>query len=288
MRENKRESRELVDVLECRFLNADAAGVVLDRIPQHELVRLYRWFVDEEGGMSGALLIDTAPILDTLIEVQARQPAFIVQHFPEVESGEEPGLGESPGGGADAEDAQAEPDGEGVHIEDFAEGLDLDISATPERSPGPPPGLHRRPEGNISGDSPQIVAYGFFGCGLMWGAGYLENVVDCDGMPFPLEGGISDFLTHVSNKGFNHLAIEREEDKATRVMSPVWLTQSLTRLCPSLDIVLRSAYKLSRRCKEAEWEGKEDGSHLRFIFFLGLLAAGLSIPEGSSPKGFAR
>ena len=146
--------------------------------------------------------------------------------------------------------------------------------------------MHRRPEGNISGDSPQIVAYGFFGCGLMWGANYLEDVADFGGSPFPIEGKIKDFLSFVSNEGTDHLLKEKNQRVETRVMSAVWLTQALVQLDPSLDVVLRSAYRLSKRCTMGKWEGGEDGAHLRFLFFLGLVAAGLKIPEVSLKRGF--
>ena len=86
----------------------------------------------------------------------------------------------------------------------------------------------------------------------------------------------------------DHLGAEKSEKEATRIMSPVWLTQSLAALCPPLDIVLHSAFKLSRRSKEGAWEDNDDGSHLRFLFFLGLLAAGLRVPALSSRRGFAR
>ena len=290
MQEKKNENRQLADILECRFLNVDAAGLVLERLPQHELLRLYRWFTHEEGGMSGALLIDTAPILDTLIEIQAYLPPFMTVCLPENESGQEPSSDEVAATEEEVEGSTLESDCEGLHIEELMDGLDPNAAGAPGIRPsaGSNPRMPGASRNDTSGTSPQAVAYGFFGCGLMWGAGYLENARDCDESPFPLKGNISDFMDHVSQEGADHLGAEKSEKEATRIMSPVWLTQSLAALCPPLDIVLHSAFKLSRRSKEGAWEDNDDGSHLRFLFFLGLLAAGLRVPALSSRRGFAR
>ena len=63
---------------------------------------------------------------------------------------------------------------------------------------------------------------------------------------------------------------------------------SLSKLARNPDVVLHSAYKLAKRSKEGAWEDNEDGTYLRFLFFLGLLVAGLKIPVLSSRRGFSR
>ena len=72
MQSDNDKSMDLLEKIECRFLNSDGAGVVLERLSQHQLVELSCWFSAAEGCRSGSLLLDIAPILDTSIEIQAR------------------------------------------------------------------------------------------------------------------------------------------------------------------------------------------------------------------------
>ena len=73
---NNNDQRRLGDVIECRFLNPDGVGVILERLSQPEVVRLFHWFLDEGGGKAGNLLLENAPLFDTTIELQADLPPF--------------------------------------------------------------------------------------------------------------------------------------------------------------------------------------------------------------------
>lgn len=60
--------RSVLEILESRLLNPDAAGLVAERLDQATLIRLVEWFVDEDGGDGGSVLAMRAPIFDALVQ----------------------------------------------------------------------------------------------------------------------------------------------------------------------------------------------------------------------------
>lgn len=227
--------RRLGEVIECRFLNPDGVGLILERLSQPEVVRLFHWFLDEGGCKAGNLLLENAPLFDTAIEIQADLPPFACSPAT-ADSSDEDGLG-SPGEPGQEEEA-----------------------------------MHRE------GNSPQMLSYGFFGVGLMWGTKYLESVASAAHSPFPPAEDITDFLAHIFSSEtsfFSGGAYELADDGA---MSPAFLTLRLVEAVPGLDVVIRSAYRLSTRCEVDSGGALGCGVHFRFLFLLGLLASGLGIP----------
>jgi len=232
----------LNEVVDCRFMNRDGAGVIIDRLSQPELVRLFHWFMDDGGCRSGALILENAPIFDTAIEALATLPPADRR---KREGHMEEGSGDS--------------------------GPDAASSPSPEGRPG-------RENTYCDELTPRQLAYGFFGTGILWGSSYLEHATGMSSSPFPVEADMSDFLEHVfSSAGcFNTDAVNRAVDESPR--SPIALTLELLEVMPSFDFVIRSAYRLSTRCIVESCSMAGYGNHFRYLFFLGLLASGLRIP----------
>lgn len=232
---NNNDQRRLGEVIECRILNPDGVGVILERLSQPEVVRLFHWFLDEGGCKAGNLLLENAPLFDTAIEIQADLPPFACPPAT-VGSNDEAGSG-NPGEPGQEEEA--------------------------------PP---------CEGSSPQMLSYGFFGAGLMWGTKYLESVVNAASSPFPPMQNIEDFLAHIFSSEAGFFSADAYEMAADGAMSPAFLSLRLVEMVPGLDVVIRSAYRLSTRCEVDSGGALGCGIHFRFLFLLGLLASGLGIP----------
>ena len=57
MSEKYGEDSNLVEVVECRFLNPDGAGAILERLIQPQMTGLFDWFIDENGCRAGNNLL---------------------------------------------------------------------------------------------------------------------------------------------------------------------------------------------------------------------------------------
>ena len=68
------EDSGLLETVKYRFLNRDGAGVIVERLSQPEMTRLFDWFVHESGCRSGNLFLERAPLFDTALETQAEAP----------------------------------------------------------------------------------------------------------------------------------------------------------------------------------------------------------------------
>ena len=55
-------------LLEARYVNPDAAGLILDRLTQPQLEQLVAWYEHPKGGALGMALLDEAPLLDAWLQ----------------------------------------------------------------------------------------------------------------------------------------------------------------------------------------------------------------------------
>jgi hypothetical protein len=118
--------------------------------------------------------------------------------------------------------------------------------------------------------------HGAFGFGLALGTWYQLQLTGFRDSPFPQEEQITDFLRFFHTADI--LPGQIEEMIAGAGMTPAFLTQLLLEREPVLDGALLSSLNLSRRfgsSSRREWREVS----LRFLFFLGLLASGLQLPE---------
>lgn len=241
MSKNYGEGSGLIEAVEYRFLNKDGAGVILDRLAQPEMVRLFDWFIDEKGARSGNVLLEHAPLFDTAIEVQAEIP------FPPPKVCHEE---------ASAENGLEHFDG----LEQVEEGS-------------------RHQATHCEENPTAALAYGFFGAGLLWGVRYQQYVVDTARTPFPVERNISDFLSHIFRAEPGSLSADAGGLVEAGSFSPAYLTFQLVELVPALELVLRSGYRLCGVCSGASYDVGGYGTHMRYLFCLGLIASGLGIPK---------
>ena len=230
-------------VVNARFLNPDGAGVIIERLSQPEMIKLFDWFVAEDGCRAGNLLLQYAPIFDTAIETQAERPFFSV--------------------GACSEDSRAE------NSLDYSEGAEQREEAQSQQT------TQCEESGLVA------LAYGFFGAGLLWGARYQEHSVDTSGSPFPVERNITDFLSHIFRAKPGSLSADAGRLVEAGAPSPAYLTHQLVELVPALDLVLRSGYRLCGVCSGDSLDIASYGTQMRYLFCLGLLASGLRVPERS-------
>jgi hypothetical protein len=97
--------------------------------------------------------------------------------------------------------------------------------------------------------------------------------------PFPAEQDMSDFLSYVFSSEGGLASDDVSRAVGESAMSPVFLTLRLIELMPAFDFVVHSAYRLSTRCAVEPPGPAGCGGHYRYLFFLGLLAAGFRIPR---------
>ena len=237
------EGRGLMETVKYRFLNKDGAGIVLDRLSQPEIIRLFDWFIDEKGARAGNLFLEYAPLFDTAIEVQTEIP-FPAPRPIHEESGADSSLEYSDG---------------------FEQGE--------ERQP--------RQATHCEENSTVALAYGFFGAGLLWGVRYQQYAVDASSTPFPVERNITDFLSHIFRAEPGSLSADVGLLADAGTPSPAYLTFQLVALVPALELVLRSGYRLCSIVSGDSLDNGSYGTHLRYLFCLGLLASGLRAPERS-------
>lgn len=242
MKKKYGEGHGFIESVEYRFLNPDGAGVALERLSQPELVKLFDWFVDERGCRSGNLLLEYAPLFDTAIETQAELPL-------------------------------PPPAGMGPEGPDCESGLDFPGGAEHVEELRSPRAIHCEENPTV------LLAYGFFGAGLLWGVRYLEHAVDTARSPFPVERNISDFLGHIFRGEPGSLAADVSCLVDSGAPSPAYLTLQLVKLVPALELVIRSGYRLCSICSGDSLDTGSYGTHLRYLFCLGLLASGLGAPE---------
>ncbi len=243
MEKNYGEGCGLIEAVEYRFLNKDGAGIVLDRLSQSEIIRLFDWFTDEKGARAGNLFLEYAPLFDTAIEVQAEIP------FPSPRSSHE----ES---GAD-------------NSLEYSDGFEQGEERQPQQTT------------HCEENSTVALAYGFFGAGLLWGVRYQQYAVDASSTPFPVERNISDFLSHIFRAEPGSLSADAGRLVEAGAPSPAYLTHQLVELVPALDLVLRSGYRLCGVCSGDSLDVASYGTQMRYLFCLGLLASGLRAPERS-------
>lgn len=232
----------LIEAVECRFLNKDGAGVVLERLTQPEMIRLFDWFVAPKGARAGNLFLEYAPLFDTAIEVQAEIP------FPPPS----------------ARQVESAGDNKLEHTDSFEQGEEAQFQQTTHCEENPTVAL----------------AYGFFGAGLLWGIRYQQCAVDASRSPFPVERNITDFLSNIFQAEPGSLSADAGKLIASEALSPAFLTHRLVQIIPALDLVLRSGYRLCSVCSGDSLDVGGYGTHMRYLFCLGLLASGLSAPEG--------
>lgn len=247
MDKNQAEESGLARAVDARFLNPDGAGVILERLSQPEMIKLFDWFVAENGCRAGNLLLQYAPIFDTAIETQAELPFFPA--------------------GACSEDSRAE------NSLDYSEGAEQGEEAQSQQT------TQCEESGLVA------LAYGFFGAGLLWGARYQEHSVDTSGSPFPVERSIIDFLSHIFRARPGSLSADTGSLVVSGTPSPAYLTLQLVELVPALELVLRSGYRLCSVCSADSLDTGSYGSHFRYLFCLGLLACGLRVPEPVEQSG---
>ena len=250
----------LVELLGTRLINPDGAGLAIERLTQAKLVQLYSWFTDDHGGKAGALLLELAPILDTVIEMQSYLPPYPVPYEPETNAGT-------------AEAAEGTPDSEPRHSE---------TPADPQPEAAPAASQHQDP---IEACSPQARCFAFFGSGLALGLQYLHLHTEQTDFPFPINRTIEDFLGFISRDEYNPLPEPSMYTEGDNIVGPTCLTKRLVELVPDLDLILRAAYRLAFRAQREAVEEEGSDLHLRFIFFAGLIAAGLDL-AGPAQAGF--
>ena len=237
----------LIEAVEYRFLNKDGAGVILDRLAQPEMNRLFDWFADEKGARAGNLFLECAPLFDTAIETQAEIP------FPP-----RPACGEEP-----AADKSL----------DYSDGFESGEEMQPHQA------THCEENPTVA------LAYGFFGAGLLWGVRYQQYAVDTSRSPFPVERSIADFLSHIFRAEPGSLSADAGRLVDSGTPSPAYLTHQLVELVPALELVIRSGYRLCSIVSGDSLDTGSYGTHLRYLFCLGLLASGLSAPERFQEAG---
>lgn len=241
------EGRGLIEAVENRFLNLDGAGVILERLAQSEMTGLFDWFIDEDGCRAGNNLLEYAPLIDTAIETQAEIP-----FFPAVARGE---------------------DSASDNSTDYSNG----------REPGDDLRPHQAT--HCEENTTVALAYGFFGAGLLWGVSYQEYAVDMSRSPFPVELNISDFMAHLFRAEPGSLSDDVSRHVDWKLASPAHLTLQLVWLVPELDLAIRTGYRLCGTCASYSLDTCSYGAHFRYLFFLGLLASGLLVPERSGQHG---
>ncbi len=248
MSEKYGEDSHLVEVVKCRFLNPDGAGMILENLTQPQMTDLFDWFIDENGCRAGNNLLEYAPVLDTAIEAQAEIPFF-------------------PNGGP-GEDSVADNISDGAN--------------------GPASGEEFRPgqATHCEENTTAMLAYGFFGAGLLWGVSYQEYAVDRAGSPFPIDLNIADFMGHLFRAEPGPVFEEVGRHVDWELTRPAHLTLQLARIVPGLDLAIRTGYRLCGTCASYSLDTCGYGAHYRYLFFLGLLASGLRVPERSGQHGY--
>lgn len=229
------EDRGLIETVKYRFLNRDGAGVIVERLSQPEMIKLFGWFVDESGCRSGNLFLEYAPLFDTAMEAQAEIPIPLPP----------------------ASDNSL----------DYSDGFEQEEGGKSHQA------THCEENTTVT------LAYGFFGAGLLWGVRYQRYAVDSSRSPFPVERSICDFLSHIfgAKPGSLSAAAGRLVDSGSP--SSAQLTLDLVELVPALDLVIRAGYRLCCTRYTDSLDAGGYGSHLRYLFCLGLLASGLRAPE---------
>ena len=226
------EDSGLLETVKYRFLNRDGAGVIVERLSQPEMTRLFDWFVHESGCRSGNLFLECAPLFDTALETQAEAPIS-----PPVDKSLE-----------------------------YSDGFEQEESGASQ------PATHCEENTTVS------LAYGFFGAGLLWGVKYQRYAVDSSRSPLPVERSICDFLSQIFEAKPGSFSADADRLSASGAPSAAQLTFELVDLVPALDLVIRAGYRLCCTRYVDSLDAGGYGSHLRYLFCLGLLASGLSVP----------
>lgn len=129
---------------------------------------------------------------------------------------------------------------------------------TPE--PGPP--------------SPQRLAYAGFGAGLVLGSALIAT--QGVGSPFPVEFPFREAVDLLAV----HPRLDLLDSEDGSIPLPALIALELVTLDPALDIVVEACTNLTRMNTPPN---RSSGEH-RFLFFIGLVASGISLPEPIPPR----
>lgn len=115
-----------------------------------------------------------------------------------------------------------------------------------------------------------------FGAGLMFASAWLEKSAD---EPFPREANLDELVDFIRNESWLERARGDREEGRSSSLHPGELTALLIRREPLLELPIAAlARTVVNETGPDPWR-LELPSHARALFFLGAMAAGLSIPE---------